>query len=168
MPRFVYIDGEYVDYDDELHGDLDTFTMVIGFVATSEQVQNLDSGEYMHINVLNEKSAPVLRMMRDKTMDTMGEAVADACIEDLMDISPDNIFDQPTIKGSTINDLGVAMRDMMSNMTIGTLMDWANITSVDPMVKCVIQDVTFEAFLNSLTYDELTGNLAVDMEVLYA
>ena len=104
-------------------------------------------------------------MMRDDKVDDMGLAIADATIEDLMDISPDNMFDDPLIRTSKINDLGSAMSKLMNKMTMGKLLDWANVTTINDKVKSIIESATLIHFFESLTYDGV--NIAIDMEVLY-
>ena len=164
---FVFIDGNYVQYDEEEHAGMDTFIAVQAFLATEEQVDTLDASEYTRVHVIHEKSSAVLRMMKEKqvTMKNMSSIIADATIDDLMDVTPDSMFGADKIKTSTIKNLGNAMSNMMNEMTIVKLLDWANITSIDPKVKSAIGDSTLTAFFTSLTYQN--GAISVNMLKLY-
>ncbi|MBQ9276779.1 MAG: hypothetical protein IJ226_04210, partial [Clostridia bacterium] len=162
---FVFIDGKYVKYDAEKHEGMDTFIIVQAFLADESQVEALDTNDYTRVHVIHEKSAPVLRMMSEHNINDMSSVVGDAVIDDLMDISPDNMFGTDKIKNSKINDLGSAMSGLMNEMTINKLLDWANITTIDPKVKSAIGDATLTSFFNSLTYQN--GSITVNMLKLY-
>ena len=162
---FVFIDGKYVKYDAEKHEGLDTFVIVQAFLADESQVETLDTSDYTRVHVIHEKSAPVLRMMREHNINDMSSVVGDAVIDDLMDISPDNLFGTDKIKNSKISDLGSAMSGLMNEMTINKLLDWANVTTIDPKVKSAIGDATLTSFFNSLTYQN--GSITVNMLELY-
>ena len=171
---YVFFDGRYVAYDagNSDHDGLTRCRVERGFVASKAQVHN---GAYitdnpallLHVTITKEKSSAVLRMMKEKqvTMKSMGKAVADATIDDLMDIQPDSIFDKAEIKVSTINNLGSTMSNMMNTMKIGDLLDWANITSVQPNVKSAIEDAKLTDFFTSLQYSN--GAITVNMLKLY-
>ncbi|MBO4380708.1 MAG: hypothetical protein J5815_00975 [Clostridia bacterium] len=160
---YVYIDDQYVEYDagNEAHAGKDRFNVTTAFLANATQADG--NASRIHVNVLHEKSAAVVRMMRDDKVDDMGIAIADATIEDLMDISPDNMFDEPLIRTSKINDLGNAMSKLMNEMTIGRLLDWANITSIDSSVKAAIENATIQDFFQSLAIDEDSKYIYIDM-----
>jgi len=168
LQHYVYIDGEYVEYDEEEHQGLDVFVAIPNmYLATQEQVEHLDPSSYIRVSVLNEKSSAVIRMLAGKKINEMSNVVSSAYIDDLMDISPDNMFDIGMIKTSKINDLGSAMSKMMNTMTIGELLDWANITAIHPTVKSAIATATLKNFFKSLTYNSATGEIVVDMVALY-
>ena len=168
LDRFVYIDGEYVAYDEDEHDGMQKFVAIENvFIATAEQIENLDPATYEHVSVINEKSSAVLRMMKGTKINEMGSTVADSRIEDLMDISPDNMFDMGAIKTSKINDLGSAMSKLMNTMTIGKLLDWANVTDMNTNVKSTIESATLTSFFKSLTYNPETGDISIDMIKLY-
>lgn len=162
---YVYIDDQYIEYDagNAAHAGKDRFNVTTAFLANATQAEG-NTGR-IHVNVLHEKSAAVVRMMRDDKVDDMGLVIADATIEDLMDISPDNMFDEPLIRTSKINDLGSAMSKLMNKMTIGKLLDWANVTTVNDKVRSIIETATLIHFFESLTYNGV--DISIDMEVLY-
>lgn len=172
---WVFLDGRYVEYDSSNpdHAALTRCNIVEGFVATKAQAYYIDGGidkttlDPIHVTVTKEKSSAVLRMMKEKkvTMKNMGKVVADATIDDLMDIAPNSIFDKADIRNSTINNLGSVMSNMMNTMTIGELLDWANITDINEKVKSSIAPATLTSFFKSLTYRD--GGIIVDMFKLY-
>lgn len=172
---WVFLDGRYVEYDSSNpdHAALTRCNIVEGFVATKAQAYYIDGGidkttlDPIHVTVTKEKSSAVLRMMKEKkvTMKNMGKIVADATIDDLMDIAPNSIFDKADIRNSTINNLGSVMSNMMNTMSIGDLLDWANITEINEKVKSSIAPATLTSFFKSLTYRD--GGIIVDMFKLY-
>ena len=98
---FVFIDNEYVTYDATEHAGLDRFKIDLAFLATRDQAYYQSGLVYdttlspVHVDVIHEKSAPVLRMMSNHNINDMGEIVANARLDELMDITPDNMFDNP-------------------------------------------------------------------------
>ena len=172
---WVFLDGRYVEYDSSNpdHAALTRCNIVEGFVATKAQAYYIDGGidkttlDPIHVTVTKEKSSAVLRMMKEKkvTMKNMGKIVADATIDDLMDVAPNSIFDKADIRNSTINNLGSVMSNMMNTMSIGELLDWANITEINEKVKSSIAPATLTSFFKSLTYRD--GGIIVDMFKLY-
>ncbi len=175
---WVFFDGKYVEYDSSNpdHVGLVRSNKIDGFVATRAQAYyKTGTDTYatalnpspIHVNVTQEKSSAVLRMMKAKkvTMKNMGKVVADAKIDDLMDVAPNSIFDQADIRNSTIDNLGTVMSNMMNTMTIGDLLDWANITEINANVRSAIAPATLTSFFKSLTYHD--GAVTVDMLKLY-
>ena len=162
---FVFIDNAYVAYDEGEHEGLDRFKIEVAFLANKGQADHDASA--VHVNVIHEKSAPVLRMMSAHNINDIGDVVASARLEQLMDITPDSMFDKTAIRESTINGLGDVMSVQMNTMSIGELLDWANITDINPNVRSIIADATLTNFFKSLTYDPYTGNIYLSMAVLY-
>ena len=162
---YVYIDGAYQAYDseNEAHLGKDRFNVTTAFLATEAQADGIAGAQ--HVHYLNQKSAPVIRLMQKRNINDMGTVIGNAVIEELMDISPDNMFDNEEIRTAKINDLGTVMAKQMNGMTMGELLDWANVTSIDDDVKSIIQDATIIHFFESLSYDGV--NLTVDLETLY-
>ena len=162
---YVFIDNQYVAYDAEAHEGLDRFRIEVAFLANKEQADHASSP--VHVTVIHEKSAPVLRMMSAHNINDMGSVVANARLDELMDITPDSMFDKAAIRESTINNLGDVMSNQMNGMNIGELLDWANITDINPNVRSSIADATLADFFRSLTYNSSTGEIYLNMAILY-
>lgn len=174
--NLVFFNGAYTDYDadNELHKGLTRYNMRRGFVATKNQSYYMDGTEYKSdlspekISVSQEKSAAVLRMLKKNkvTVKNMSDVINTAKIGDIMDITPDNIFDNDALKNATINTMNTVLSDMLQSMTIGDLLDWGNITTIDSSVKDALKEVTLPNFFKSLSFAN-DGSIIVDMEKVY-
>ncbi len=85
-----------------------------------------------------------------------------AKIKDIMDIDEDSLFSR--FEDATIDGLSDKVEASLKEMSVGELLDYINITTVDPKVKASLTDVTLTNFFNSLTYKDTVG-IVVDMEI---
>ena len=175
---YVYINGKYVPYDDSVHGSADSnelYTKKFGYIATltetylvnnnTEKVPVPSTGlDNTPVTLIREKSQAVLRMLAQKetTVETINEAVQNAQIKDIMDIDEDSLFSR--FADSTIEQLSDKVEASFKEMSVGELLDYINISTVDQKVKAALTDVTLTNFFNSLTYKDAVG-IVVDMEI---
>ena len=181
---YVYIEStnQYEEYDEskEDHKQEGTqyYIMEIGYIAQYGEVfyeSKDDSGKcytalptfYSVGTVEREHSSKILTLLGNKTIDDMNGAIEDATIGDFMDVTPGTIFDDEAIRKSTLNKLGTTLASELSNMTIGKLLEWGSITSMDASVRNILNDVTLTAFFGALKYDIGTGSITLDMATLY-
>ncbi len=175
---YVYIGGKYVPYDESVHGSADSnelYTEKYGYIATLTETY-LVSGDDGNVPIpstglantpvtlIREKSQAVLRMLAEKetTVETINEAVQNAQIKDIMDIDEDSLFSR--FEDATIEQLSDKVEASLKEMSVGELLDYINIATVDPKVKAALTDVTLTNFFNSLTYKDAVG-IVVDMEI---
>ena len=85
-----------------------------------------------------------------------------AQIKDIMDIDEDSLFSR--FADSTIEQLSDKVEASFKEMSVGELLDYINISTVDQKVKAALTDVTLTNFFNSLTYKDAVG-IVVDMEI---
>lgn len=171
---YVYDGSDYVAYDAAKHEGLDRFTTTIGYYATKAQSYSYASYfadaniTLTGVKVLNEKSAKVLQTMakNNSTINGLSSVLSTATIEELMEVTPDSIFNNASIKASTINGLSDSIKTVFNTMTIGGLCDWANISEIDANVKSALNDVTMIKFFKSLRFDQEKG-IYVDMMALF-
>ena len=175
---YVYINGKYVPYDDSVHGSADSnelYTKKFGYIATltetylvnnnTEKVPVPSTGlDNTPVTLIREKSQAVLRMLaqNETTVETINEAVQNAQIKDIMDIDEDSLFSR--FADSTIEQLSDKVEASFKEMSVGELLDYINISTVDQKVKAALTDVTLTNFFNSLTYKDAVG-IVVDMEI---
>lgn len=174
---YVYIGGKYVPYDESIHGtaeDNELFVARKGYVATIKETYLVNSADdptpvagtglaNTPVTLIREKSQAVLRMLADKetTVETINEAVSGATIKDIMDVEEDSLFSR--FQDSTIENLSDNVETSLKEMSVGELLDYINIASVDPQVKSALKDVTLTNFFNSLKFT--SAGIVVDMEI---
>lgn len=173
---YVYIGKQYVPYDKDVHGEgVELFQKKRGYVASLAEVYifsdvtNLEVIEstkldYTPVTLVREKSQAVLRMLAKKetTIDNINDAVENATLNDIMDVDEDSLFFR--FKDANVNKLSAEVESSLKVMSVGELLDYINITTVNPVVKAALKDVTMTNFFNSLSYDIATGMIYVDME----
>ena len=175
---YVYINGKYVPYDNSVHGSADSnelYTKKFGYIATLTETYLVNNStdkvpvpstglDNTPVTLIREKSQAVLRMLAQKetTVETINEAVQNAQIKDIMDIDEDSLFSR--FADSTIEQLSDKVEASLKEMSVGELLDYINISTVDQKVKAALTDVTLTNFFNSLTYKDAVG-IVVDMEI---
>ncbi len=181
---YVYIEStnQYEEYDEskEDHNQEGTqyYIMEIGYIAQYGEVfyeSREASGKcytalptfYSVGTVEREHSSKILTLLGNRTIDDMNGAIESATIGDFMDVTPGTIFDDEAIRKSTLNKLGTTLASELSNMTIGKLLEWGSITSMDASVRNILNDVTLTAFFGALKYDIENGSITLDMATLY-
>lgn len=172
----VYIDNKYVEYDSTVHtdSDLQFFIEKKGYIAKINEIYlfDKDSGfptsenamTAVSVTPIREKSQAVLRMLASKetTIDNINDAVENATIADMMEVDEDSLFAR--FKESKIDDLSDNVEEAIKSMSVGELLEYINISTVNPQVKSALQNVVLTDFFNSLHFDENTGFIIVDME----
>ncbi len=171
----VFYNGGYVSFEEANpeHESLIRYDIVIGYLATINETANYDGVSYQNflstnkVSITKAKSAPVLEAFaRDKVkISTLDSSLKNFTIGDLMEITPDSMFDDPSLKAATIDSLSTIFVEKMQQMTIEELLGWGNISSLDPKVLAIIGGNTLEDFFGSLVYEN--GAISVNMKKLY-
>ena len=168
---FVYEDGAYASYDPDRHADVtERYDRVTGVLVNKA---GNDGGEGLlaplstdRVSVIREKSSSVLIAMLDRrlTIGTLDENIKSFTIEELIDIESGSVFDDPTIRNATVDTLSDAITAKLTNSSIGELIRWANVRSVDEKVLFILEDVKISDFFTALEYKK--GTITVNMEKL--
>lgn len=171
----VYNGSEYVDYDEAQHAGLERFDEIVGYLATANETYVKSGGVYSRgldniytrvereNGMIREKSQAVIRMLatRKVTIQNIDSVIKDATIGEIMDVTPDSIFDK--FKDSTINNLNTNLQSTITEMTVAELMEFSGTTTTNATVRSALKDVKLKNFFNSLTFNPTVG-IVVDME----
>lgn len=169
---YVFIDGQYVQYDSATHGtDVERFEKKLGYIAESTEVSH-DSGTqselvFYDVTVRREPSTPVLRLLSRGTIGETNKIISSATIADIIDPDPGSFFDEPAIRNAKITDLGKAFTEILSTVTVGKLMTWSKAKDVDENVKRALDNMPISSLFSSLVIDPGTQEMKVDMLKLY-
>ena len=170
---WVNFGGEYVEYDaaNGDHEGLTRYDRVIGYIgndAANTGGTGLDPISNVRVSVVEEKSPTILLSLLDRqiTVGGMNDAVNTLTLEELMEIEEGSVFDNPLLRGSTIEDLSANVSAMFTEMTIGELLVYSNI-SVSSEISYILQDVMLADFFGALEYDAASGTIVVNMERLF-
>lgn len=170
---WVNFGGEYVEYDaaNGDHEGLTRYDRVIGYIgndAANTGGTGLDPLSDVRVSVVEEKSPTILLSLLDRqiTVGGMNDAVNTLTLEELMEIEEGSVFDNPLLRGSTIEDLSANVSAMFTEMTIGELLVYSNI-SVSSEISYILQDVMLADFFGALEYDAANGTIVVNMERLF-
>ncbi|MEG1663080.1 MAG: hypothetical protein RR338_03750, partial [Clostridia bacterium] len=173
--KFVYIGGKYAPYDsaNKSHEGLNRYTEKLGVLSHIGGVAliNSTSGLYESwlstdkVTVTLEKSANILRAFakNDISMAKLDTAISKFTIGEIMAIEPGSIFED--FKNSTIDNLGKDLSAKLSTMSIGDMLEWGNIATMDENVKALISEVTLARFFGSITFDGT--NFTIDILKMY-
>ncbi len=172
---YVYYGNDYTLYSaaNPAHASLVRYDKREGYLA--EYAEASDSGARSELSsdkivVTREKSAGVLAAFKNNnaSVGTMNSVLSALTVGELLDVQPDSIFDDDSLKGATLDNFGSAVQAKFTTMSIGEIIELSNISGVSPAVKTILEDVSLSAFFTSLTYDTASGMLYLDMEKLYA
>lgn len=164
------VSGEWEEYDEAVHGtDAARYDRVIGYIggnAANTGGTDLPALSKTKVTVIEEKSPTILISLleRQVTIGSLNETIDTLTIGEMMEIEPGSVFDNPALSGSTVDGLSANVNSMFTDMTIGTLLKYANI-AVSPQVSYILQDVKLADFFGALVYSD--GQLTVDMEKLF-
>ena len=169
---YVFVDGKYVRYDASVHAaDAPRFLRKSGYIGGINEVSYNDGANteliLQDVKFIRERSAPVLRMLSRGTIGEMNKIISNATIGDVVDAEPDSMLGKPIIKDAKLSELGTVFKDILTDMTIGELMTWSNVTEVEDYVKTALNGVTVQSLFSSLTLDTTTNEIKVDMLKLY-
>lgn len=166
------VSGEWEEYNEDIHGiDAARYDRVIGYIggnAANDGGTNLSPLSKTKVTVIEEKSPTILISLleRQVTIGSLNETIDTLTIGEMMEIEPGSLFDNPALSGSTVDGLSANVNSMFTDMTIGTLLKYANI-AVSPQVSYILQDVKLADFFGALEYSDSDGQLTVNMEKLF-
>ena len=164
------VSGEWEEYNEAIHGtDAARYDRVIGYIggnAANNGGTGLPALSQTKVTVLEEKSPTILISLleRQVTIGSLNETIDTLTIGEMMEIEPGSVFDNPALSESTVDELSANVNSMFTDMTIGTLLKYANI-AVSPQVSYILQDVKLADFFGALEYSN--GQLTVNMEKLF-
>ena len=166
------VSGEWEEYNEAIHGtDAARYDRVIGYIggnAANNGGTGLSPLSKTKVTVIEEKSPTILISLleRQVTIGSLNETIDTLTIGEMMEIEPGSVFDNPALSGSTVDGLSANVNSMFTDMTIGTLLKYANI-AVSPQVSYILQDVKLADFFGALEYQYQNGQLTVNMEKLF-
>ena len=172
--EWVKVGSEWVAFDenDPEHEGLDRFNAVIGYIGNSAANDggvsvNLDRLSNSAVtNTIEEKSPTILitLLQRQVTIGSLNETIDTLTIGELMEIEPGSVFDNDVLRNATIENLSEKVSSLFTDMTIGTLLEYANV-SVSSEIAYILQDVKIADFFGALKYQN--GQLTVNMAKLF-
>lgn len=166
------VSGEWEEYNEDIHGtDAARYDRVMGYIggnAANDGGTGLSPLSTTKVTVIEEKSPTILISLleRQVTIGSLNETIDTLTIGEMMEIEPGSVFDNPALSGSTVDGLSANVTSMFTDMTIGTLLKYANI-AVSPQVSYILQDVKLADFFGALEYQYQNGQLTVNMEKLF-
>lgn len=166
------VSGEWEEYNEAIHGtDAARYDRVMGYIggnAANDGGTDLPALSKTKVTVSAEKSPTILISLleRQVTIGSLNETIDTLTIGEMMEIEPGSVFDNPALSGSTVDRLSANVNSMFTDMTIGTLLKYANI-AVSPQVSYILQDVKLADFFGALEYSYSDGQLTVNMEKLF-
>lgn len=164
------VSGEWEEYDEAVHGtDAARYDRVIGYIggnAANNGGTDLPALSKTKVTVIEEKSPTILISLleRQVTIGSLNETIDTLTIGEMMEIEPGSVFDNDVLRNATIENLSEKVSSLFTDMTIGTLLEYANI-AVSPQVSYILQDVKLADFFGALKYSD--GQLTVNMEKLF-
>lgn len=169
---WVKVGSEWVAFNenDPEHEGLDRFNAVIGYIgnsAANDGGVDLDRLSNSAVtNTIEEKSPTILitLLQRQVTIGSLNETIDELTIGELMEIEPGSVFDNDVLRNATIENLSETVSSLFTDMTIGTLLEYANV-SVSSEIAYILQDVKIADFFGALEYQK--GQLTVNMEKLF-
>lgn len=170
---YVYVDEEYIAFDPAVHGSEQRYTIKSGYITSTSGAYYKVSSTYntdiapQKVEIINDKSSKVLITLGVTTIGKLNESISNATLEDLMDIDPDSLFNE--LRTYKIDELSSAMTTLLTSntVTIGKLLAWGNIHTVDANVKDALNNITLPKFFESLEFNPQSG-IIVNMVTLYA
>ena len=168
----VKVGSEWVAFDenDPEHEGLDRFNAVIGYIgnsAANDGGVELDRLSHTAVtNTIEEKSPTILitLLQRQVTIGSLNDTIDTLTIGELMEIEPGSVFDNDVLRNATIENLSEKVSSLFTDMTIGTLLEYANV-SVSSEIAYILQDVKIADFFGALKYQN--GQLTVNMVKLF-
>lgn len=170
--EWVKVGSEWVAFDenDPEHEGLDRFNAVIGYIgnsAANDGGVELDRLSHTAVtNTIEEKSPTILitLLQRQVTIGSLNDTIDTLTIGELMEIEPGSVFDNDVLRNATIENLSEKVSSLFTDMTIGTLLEYANV-SVSSEIAYILQDVKIADFFGALKYQN--GQLTVNMGKLF-
>ena len=169
--KWTNVSGEWEEYNEDIHGtDAARYDRVIGYIggnAANDGGTNLSPLSTTKVTVIEEKSPTILitLLQRQVTIGSLNETIDELTIGELMEIEPGSVFDNDVLRNATIENLSEKVSSLFTDMTIGTLLEYANV-SVSSEIAYILQDVKIADFFGALEYHQ-NGQLTVNMEKLF-
>lgn len=166
------VSGEWEEYNEDIHGtDAARYDRVIGYIggnAANNGGTNLSPLSTTKVTVSAEKSPTILISLleRQVTIGSLNETIDTLTIGEMMEIEPGSVFDNDVLRSATIDNLSEKVSSLFTDMTIGTLLEYANV-SVSSEIAYILQDVKIADFFGALEYQNQNGQLTVNMEKLF-
>lgn len=178
--EYAYFNGRYVPTSSLTAEQLDGITLLdkqIGYLANLNEA-SLTNGatglrdnflSTVKVEIVKSQSAPVLKAFaRDSVkVSTLDQSIKEFTIGDMMNVTPDSMFDDATIKDAKIDELSIVLQNKLQSMTIGDILDWGNITTLSPTVMSIIRDAALEDFFAALEYNASMGTVTINIVKLY-
>lgn len=167
------VSGEWEEYNEAIHGiDAARYDRVIGYIGgNAANNGGTEAGlaplTDISVNVLDEKSPTILISLleRQVTIGSLNETIDTLTIGEMMEIEPGSVFDNELLSDATIETLSSRVNSLFSEMTIGTLLEYAKV-SVSAQLEYILRDIYIADFFGALVYKN--GMIVVDMEKLFA
>lgn len=166
------VSGEWEEYNEAIHGtDAARYDRVIGYIggnAANNGGTGLSPLSKTKVTVIEEKSPTILISLleRQVTIGSLNETIDTLTIGEMMEIEPGSVFDNDVLRNATIENLSEKVSSLFTDMTIGTLLEYANV-SVSSEIAYILQDVKIADFFGALEYQNQNGQLTVNMEKLF-
>lgn len=126
-----------------------------------------DGDVYKIASFDREESVPVLKTLASGTISDMNKIISDAKIADVMEVPSGSLFDNETIRNSTITNLGNAFNSLLNTMKIGDLIKYSGVKTINATVANILNDVSITDFFGSLEFDTTTATMTVNILKLY-
>ena len=130
-------------------------------------VLDLLSAETIKINYIQKESAAPLQAFAKKNVKVgnLSTALDEFTVGDLIAVAPDSMFDDEELKAAKLTDLSSVFQNKIKYMTIQNIIDWGNISTLNPTVLSIIGEATLEDFFAALSYED--GKINVDIVILF-
>lgn len=170
--KYVYINGFYVEFNPDIHSNQDRFNKYTGYVASFGETftGNAENGYkttltgWKRVTAIREQSVPVMRLFANSTLNNLNDVVKNATLNNIMDIEPGSIMSK--FEDATLLNFDDTIAEILPTLSLGDLLEWSAITTVDQAVVNALKDVGLTQFFNSLTYSPEKG-IYIDMEKVY-
>ncbi|MDE5602064.1 MAG: hypothetical protein K2J16_06160, partial [Clostridia bacterium] len=173
---FVYVGGQFVGYDATEHAGLDRYVEKTGYIASAAEAFYTDSetnemvcafSNAKGVNFKMKKSAAVIRLLAKGTIGNMSKVIENATVGDIIEADSGSLFDKELIRTAKITELDSAFKKILTEMSVGDLIEWSEIDGMDKAVKAILRDIPIANLFKSLSWDEEKHTLYVDMLKLY-
>lgn len=98
----------------------------------------------------------------------LGDSLKTFTLGDVISVEPGSILDDETLLGAKLDEISSTLSDKLSGLTVGEVLVWANITTMNPNVKASIQELTLNDLFGSFTLDTSSWEIKVNMFKLFS
>lgn len=178
---FVFYNSEYVPYDaaNDAHNGLQRYERYLGYLGNNAANTGSESGvtgesdpnalSTIHVEVITEQSPTLLLSLLAKhvSVGDLNNVLNNFTLGEMMDIEEGSIFDDEVIKNATIENLSSTITARIAEMTMGELIRYSSVKTIDSKIKTALENVRLADFLAALTFDKSSGQIVLDMEALF-